>query len=627
MQLRFPRIFFCVLFTCITTSAHVCGPNRIDLEVGKACLWRVWADHVESLSFYQPTVIGDPRIAEAYPKSTFYSHHWDFVIQGLTPGTNYLQVLWSYQPTGAAGVCVVMIVVKPDDGVKDLQTVQSTGLLVTRAGTPHISSADLFWQIDRYIPRQTPKLLVFAQCYGGNMAMYPLFQNMPNTTVLSATSPNQEAHYGGYHDDAARALKPETGRTAENIHEEGSVGKSTIIPKDPNDTSPDPIDPTQDKATFHKYAELPRITGTVPPNQFLLDPVTNTGPVHSRHVVIFAGSPDSRMELILRQGTTTIPASIGNLERFSDNGDRDQIRANFLGNPNTTVTAVGGPPDAEGWDYSGDLEGLHKAIQEAGEAIEASADPSKEQFILYVTDHGEPGSQMFPSPRIPPESARVRAAGAITVGPGTRATVATNLQPYAIQDTIIDSMLRAADNQPGLRLRIAASGLNSPQVKAGDFSLELKNDAGLSLILEDFATGGVDLDGDGILGSQPEEALLAFFPLAETDLINKLIPQPFSIDLINNSSQSLQLNEILLLTGAISMGNSQPQSFITSVRRLPNGNLEIVVNGLKGKRHYLETSSDLNTWRRADERVFADYTEIFSLPAGSSSTFVRLSRP
>src|SRR5215510_9037817 len=213
--------------------AHICGPPRIDLKVGRACLWRVYADHLEDLSFYQPAMLGDSKVADAYPKANFFAHHGDFVITANSPGTNFLQVQWSFAPTHAFGVCLVMIVVTPDDGAKDLQTLSTSGFLVTRSGTQPISSSDLFWQIDQYIPRQTPKLFIFAQCFGGNMALSRLFQNMPNTTVLSATSPNQEAHYGGYHDDAARGLKPEVGRTTQTVHEEGSVGKSTIIPKDP----------------------------------------------------------------------------------------------------------------------------------------------------------------------------------------------------------------------------------------------------------------------------------------------------------------------------------------------------------------------------------------------------------
>ena len=61
---------------------------------------------------------------------------------------------------------------------------------------------------------------------------------------------------------------------------------------------------------------------------------------------------------------------------FSDAADRDRIKQNFAGDPNTTVTTAGGEPLAadrrlgqNGWDYSGTLDGLEAAIRKAGDAI------------------------------------------------------------------------------------------------------------------------------------------------------------------------------------------------------------------------------------------------------------------
>src|SRR5262245_5485494 len=34
-------------FGTVGVRAHLCGPAQITLEVGKACLWRVYADHLE----------------------------------------------------------------------------------------------------------------------------------------------------------------------------------------------------------------------------------------------------------------------------------------------------------------------------------------------------------------------------------------------------------------------------------------------------------------------------------------------------------------------------------------------------------------------------------------------------
>src|SRR5688572_3101483 len=83
-----------LLSTCVL-QAHICGPPRIEVKVGQACLWRVFADRQEALSQYVPTVAGPAGIAEVYPKSTFFAHHGDFLITGVQPGTNTLVVNWS----------------------------------------------------------------------------------------------------------------------------------------------------------------------------------------------------------------------------------------------------------------------------------------------------------------------------------------------------------------------------------------------------------------------------------------------------------------------------------------------------------------------------------------------------
>src|SRR5207244_4037052 len=82
-----------------------------------------------------------------------------------------------------------------------------------------------------------------------------------------------------------------------------------------------------------------------------------------------------------------------------DAGDRDTIKQNFAGEPNTTVTTAGGEPSVNdrqlgqnGWDYSGTLGGLEAAIKKAGDAIKNSSHPEREQFILFVGDHGMMGT-------------------------------------------------------------------------------------------------------------------------------------------------------------------------------------------------------------------------------------------
>lgn len=183
--------------------------------------------------------------------------------------------------------------------------------------------------LDQHVPTGNAhsSLLVFTQCYGGSMV--DEFADREGTSVLSATVPAQTARYGGYHDDAAAALYAEDGRTSDDVHEAGTDGASSL--------------------------EDPIAQGPAAP----LDEVGSTG-IGSRHVLVYAGQPEEK-----------------------DVEDRDTIEQNFAGDPDTTVTTVGGAGQADGWDYPGTFAGLRDALVE----ISAWMDPT-EQFVLFVTDHG-----------------------------------------------------------------------------------------------------------------------------------------------------------------------------------------------------------------------------------------------
>ena len=105
--------------------------------------------------------------------------------------------------------------------VVDADTATITG----HNGRGAITPSQLSEMLAAHIPGATPKLLVFSQCYGGNIADAPAFRRMANTAITSGTSPGQQGAYGGYHDDAARALRPGTGRTAMNVHRDGFAGR------------------------------------------------------------------------------------------------------------------------------------------------------------------------------------------------------------------------------------------------------------------------------------------------------------------------------------------------------------------------------------------------------------------
>ncbi len=211
--------------------------------------------------------------------------------------------------------------------------------------------------IDSFIPPSAKRLIVLTQCYGGDAA-----DNFTgtNTAVLSATSPGQKAKYGGYDDDAANACKPGAGKTGQSVHAAGTAGKHP--------------------------AETPVMGGGLAPGAVSLEPVTADGAVRSRHVVVYAGMPDAKGR---------------------DNAQRDKIKANFAGQPNTTVTTVGGVGPADGWDKHGWGRGLKDAINEAAAAIEAAPDPSKEQFLLFVTDHGDLHTVEFVTTPVPPSNSIV----------------------------------------------------------------------------------------------------------------------------------------------------------------------------------------------------------------------------
>lgn len=190
--------------------------------------------------------------------------------------------------------------------------------------------------LDEYIPTDNAHstLIVLTQCYGGNM-VGALSDGRENTAVISATSEGEQAEYGAYDDDAAGGLKPGAGRTSDDVHNDGSADSGD--------------------------GETPSKAGDAVP----LDPVDpDDGPIKSRHILVYAGSPDG--------GGGT-----------SDEEQLETIENNFAGEANTTVTSVGGDGTGD-WDYPATEEGLKDALEEISKMMNEN-----EQFILFVTDHGD----------------------------------------------------------------------------------------------------------------------------------------------------------------------------------------------------------------------------------------------
>jgi hypothetical protein len=237
-----------------------------------------------------------------------------------------------------------------------------------------IRGKGLFEMLNQHIPvtKSHSALLIFTQCYGGNMM--DNFRGRAKTGVTSASSRDETAKYGGYHEGAAEALKPGPGRTSDDVHADGIANK--------------------------KNGEHPVKAGETIP----LTPTNPAGPIKSRHVLVYAGKPEYR-----------------------DNIDRIKIQNNFANQPNTTVTTVGGS-GGPGWDYAGTREGLRKALEEIGQQMN-----SDEQFILFVTDHGD----------LHPEKKDVSVASS-----------SDTLVDIGIPDSLVDDMNNTTENDYGTGISI-----------------------------------------------------------------------------------------------------------------------------------------------------------------------------
>ncbi|MFI5459089.1 MAG: hypothetical protein ACHRXM_26980 [Isosphaerales bacterium] len=224
------------------------------------------------------------------------------------------------------------------------------GTLSTSVGA-EIPSADLSTWIDSGLAASAAnELLVLTECFGGNtaQAFTPNANNARlHTAVLSATSPLQLAYYGGYDKGSTKALAPGVGVTGQTVQDAGIMTKAA--------------------------QETPTIVGNLQPKDFSLELTKLGGAIQGRQVLVYAGSPDGG-------GGTT------------DAGILKTIQTNFQGQYMTSVLAIGGTNGngggAAGWKYEGSAAGLKNAISDAASAINGAANPSQQQFVLAVSDHG-----------------------------------------------------------------------------------------------------------------------------------------------------------------------------------------------------------------------------------------------
>jgi hypothetical protein len=104
----------------------------------------------------------------------------------------------------------------------------------------------------------------------------------------------------------------------------------------------------------------------------LLSPAGAAAAVQGRQVLVYAGQPGGPNNNDVNQLTS--------------------IQTNFKAEtgakpPLTTVSSIGDNANAP-WQNPGDAYDLQNQIQMAGSAISGAANPNKQQFLLYVTDHG-----------------------------------------------------------------------------------------------------------------------------------------------------------------------------------------------------------------------------------------------
>ncbi|HMP96755.1 MAG TPA: hypothetical protein PKA51_07535, partial [Kiritimatiellia bacterium] len=356
--------------------------------------------------------------------------------------------------------CLIGIVAVHNARAVAVTNISTNGTLSTSSGASIPDTNVAHW-IKQYIPTNSKKLVVLTQCYGGNMV--DKFDGDPNTTVISGTSPGQLGIYGGYDDGASRGLRPGPGRTAQDIHN-GGVGT-------------------------RNRRETPMTGGGLHPTNFPMERVSTGGVVRSRHVVFYAGQPDDR--------------------RGRDVDQDARIGRNFSGEPNTTYEAVAGTT-AGGWDQNGTAAGLRQAIQNAGAAITNSPHPDQEQFILYVTDHGD-----------------FHVTAAIMTHVFGPPLVFSNFPTFQSNAISRDAILRDPGSTPGFSFFVPfhpggdlLHSISDPYLPyfPGGAQLHItveSPDAPPPLVFSEVIELPFELNNNAILGDFPGEGLVLFFPVSK----------------------------------------------------------------------------------------------------------------
>ncbi len=401
------------------------------------------------------------------------------------------------------------------------------GTLCTSPGSAPIKDSDLATWIGG-INNSAQKLLVLTECFGGNTAS--AFAGQANTAVISATIPGQKAQYGGYDSGASAALKPGAANTGATVHAGGVAAKSAKeTPSqlgDGNGGTPN--------------------TGNLNPANFSLAPVDPVnGPIKSRHVVIYAGQPGGPNNNDVNQATT-IANAFGNANPGMGTA----------GAAGTTVTTVG-DAGMGAWNKPGTAAGLKSAIDAAKTAINGSADPSKEQFLLYVTDHGDMNQTQKRTVTFTPG---VRKALTDTTDTSNNPSTNSSLQCFQTSqftnpgETPLQ-VLTSATSSGGFNVTVdlsndtdanGSAGNNMPLSLSGlssvfsswvlDAVIQTGPNAGTDVTLTNPIIEPFDLDGDTTIGDTPDEGVTLEFPVAPSMMVSSFFDVFTELDLTTGSS-------------------------------------------------------------------------------------------
>jgi len=415
------------------------------------------------------------------------------------------------------------------------QELKSEPVLVTfgdSVANPNaISDRQLSEMIDAVVPNETERLLIFAQCYGGAFATSEHF-NKPNTATMAGTHPNQTARYGGYHQAAAKALRPgkdpmtDQNFTGQTVHDAGVAARF------------------EDGSGDTDATEQPTVGGGMALSDFSLESVVLSGTgVQSRHIVVFAGQP----------GVGAAKNKDGDKIWGSDSEDRKNIRQNFFWEAGATVHTVG-YDGTGGWDHPGTAKGLKAALEEVREQLTyPGVDPSKEQFIFFAGDHGEYRRARQISATIPSgarsvvnvEFAALSPANEDAVVWGSKRTSVSFFVPF---DEFYWPIQRDQD------------GNYLPSHGEGDFIVDITPVGGAArkdtLVLTEFFELFRD-EGSDVLGDSPGEGLEFRFEIDKASFL-ALAGSTLEIGITNANPFPVTVGAFTLSAGAIPKGPHRP---------------------------------------------------------------------